>query len=136
MKKSQVTIIKAFLASVFIAGMGVFSAAVLAEPVAANTESIDGVLLASTDFKGAHRYTTHTAYERHFEKNQLVQVDDQWGVVPVLFKGKPPYNRHLAEQKSLEKAQFAQLEDGAGVVSAAHYCIYRGAQGKRPPYKR
>lgn len=139
MKKSQTSVIRTLFVSVLSVGLYASAGAVSADTMAAMpgyTGSSDVTLLASTDFKGEHRYTSHTAYERHSEKNHQAKFERKSGVVPVVFKGKPPYNRHLVHRQPLEKVQFARFEEGKGINKASRHSIYRGSQGQRPPYRR
>jgi hypothetical protein len=135
MKKLQASVTKVLFTGGLVIGMGLVVAPVSASPaglISAFSGSSDVMQLASVDFKGEHRYTTHVAYERHSEKKQATRHED---AAPVMFKGKPPFNRHIIKHQPLEKVQFARFEESTG-VEKAHRPIYRSSQGQRPPYRR
>jgi len=139
MKKLQTFVNRALFMSVLAVGLSVVADAALAGSAGLTTvytAPSHGMLLASTDFKGEHRYTSHVAYERHLKNKQPAQLEEKSGVVPVAFRGKPPYNRHVAKQQPLEKVQFARFEPTTDVMKGAHSPIYRGTPGQRPPYRR
>ncbi len=135
MKKSQTSVTRALLTSVLAAGAVVFAGSASADPAGLTpgyTGSSDTIFLASTDFKGEHRYTSHVAYER---KAPSARLEDKSGKIPVVFKGKPPYKRHTVKYHQLEKVQFARFEEKPGITKSEHRSMYYGG-AQRPPYRR
>ncbi len=133
MKKLSMTISKVLLVSALSAGMFVTGSAIADTADLAPGYS-DAIFLASTNFKGQHPGMPHVVYERQGKADQSVNAEDRVAVPLADFRGKPPYKRHT-EKQHLEKVQFARFEEGSGVADHQHD-IYRGSQGKRPPYKR
>jgi len=135
MKNSRTSVTRVLLASVLAVGAFAFTGSASADPAGlppGYAGPSDVMLLASTDFKGEHRYTSHVAYER---KDLPAQLEGKSVAVPVILRGKPPYNRHTAKYHQLEKVQFARFEEMPGVTKDEHRSIYSyGTQ--RPPYKR
>ncbi len=136
MKNLQISVSKALLVGALATGMLLGSASADTTTSAPGyTGFSEPIFLASTDFKGIHPNKPHVVYERQSKNHSFVQVEKKSPASLVLFSGKPPYNRHSVKQHELEKVQFARLEESTGVVKHKH-SLYRGWQGKRPPYRR